>query len=121
MKTPFNIPVPPELPLYRKVVRLVWHVILRLVGFVIIPLVTFFCAFSHACKEDSLSWFIDNFWRAFSCSTWIAWHMLAGYNTAGYYRLFRPDNGCGPYVWFREKPKDPQNGSGDQWRWGKGY
>jgi hypothetical protein len=121
MKTPFNITIPPELPLYRKAARLVWHVILRLVAFVAIPFITFCDALCHAINEDSLSWFAHNFWKAYRRSTRQAWSLIAGYYTAGYYRLFHPDDGCGPYKWFKEKPEDPKNGSGDQWRLGRGY
>ena len=121
MKTPFNIIIPPELPPYRKTARLVWHIILRLIGFAIVPFVTFVDALRHAWNEDSLSWFLDNFWQAFSHSTWLAWHMVAGYYTAGYYQLYRPTGGCGPYTWFVEKPEDPKDGSGDKWRWTVGY
>lgn len=121
MKTPFNITIPPELPLYRKAARLVWGVLLRLIAFVIVPFVIFFDAFCYAWREDSLSWFPHNFWISFSHSTWTAWHLIAGYSTAGYYQLCRPTGGCGPYTWFAQKPENPKDGSGDQWRLGRGY
>ena len=121
MKTPFNITIPPELPFYRKAARLIWHVILRLVAFVIIPFITFVDALRHACSEDSLSWFPHNFWTSFSHSTWTAWHLIAGYPSAGYYQLYHPTGGCGPWTWFVEKPEDPKDGSGDYWRYTRGY
>jgi len=121
MKTPFNIIIPPELPLYRKAARLIWLVTLRLIAFIVIPFLTLVTALRHAIEEDSLSWFAHNLWKAYRRSTRHALHLIAGHYTAGYYRLFLPSGGCGPYKWFKQEPENPKDGSGDKWRLGRGY
>lgn len=121
MKTPFNIIIPPELPVWRKPLFLAWRVFLRLIGFIVLPIVSFFTALNFAWEEDSIGWFAENFWKSFSRLTWLTWHACAGYNTAAYYRLHRPTGGCGPYIWFKQRPEDPKDGSGDYWQAGIGY
>lgn len=65
MKSPFNIPIPPELPLHHRAALLVWQVILRLIAFVVIPFIILFDALRFALSEDSVSWFAHNFWKAY--------------------------------------------------------
>lgn len=121
MKTPFNIKIPADLPLYHKAALLAWRITQRLIGFVIMPIIAFFTALNYAWEEDSISWFPYNFWQCFSHLTWLTWHLCAGYETAAYYQLYRPTGSCGPYAWFTQKPEDPKDGSGDHWRWTAGY
>lgn len=121
MKTPFNITLPAELPPYRKIPLLTWRIAQRLLAFVILPIVAFFTAISYAVDEDSIRDFPENFWRCFSRTIRYCWYVTAGYYTAGYYNLYRPTGGCGPWTWFKERPEDPQDGSGDYYRWSNGY
>ena len=119
MKIPFNIPIPVDQPWWCKLLTFIWLFTLRLVGFVVMPVVCFCHGLNFAWEKDSISWFPENFWQCFSHFTRFSWYRLAGYDTAGYYQFYEPNGSCGPYTWFNECPKNPNDGK--KWRLSQGF